>query len=452
MAEGVGRAEHLRHPQRRPAPEILCARDVPLSVGAHPYGARAQLHHGRRGRALQTRQGVQRAPSHGLGRVRAAGRERRHGAQGPSQGMDLPEHRGDEGAAEVDGAVARLGARDRDLRSVLLQAPAEDVRRLPARGSGRAQARQGELGPGRSHRARQRAGDRRSRLALGRIGRAAGDAAVVLPHHQIFRGSAAVARRPGSLAREGARHAAQLDRPFGGVAPALRARSRDHPVGGRRGRRLHHAPRHAVRREVLGALARSSARHRRSGQESCARRIHRGMQTPRHRAATDRHRREARFRHRDEGDPSVRSRVDASGLRRQLRPDGLRHRRDLRLPGARPARPRFRQQIRARQHAGRVPAWARPEHLRHHRYRLRRRRPHDQLAFSRRHDHRGGEGGGCAPARTGHPRQSSRRHPPGQFSAARLGHFAPALLGLPDPGDPLRDAAASCRCRRAICR
>ena len=81
--------------------------------------------------------GLQRAASHGLGRLRHAGRERRHGAQGPSQGMDLPEHRGDEGAAQVDGTVARLGARNRDLRSGLLQAPAEDVPRLPAGRPGR---------------------------------------------------------------------------------------------------------------------------------------------------------------------------------------------------------------------------------------------------------------------------------------------------------------------------
>ena len=55
LAEGLGRAGHLRHPQRRPAAEILRAGDVPLPVGAHPHGARAQLHHGRRGRALQAR-------------------------------------------------------------------------------------------------------------------------------------------------------------------------------------------------------------------------------------------------------------------------------------------------------------------------------------------------------------------------------------------------------------
>ena len=45
-------------------------------------------------------------------------------------------------------------------------------------------------------------------------------------------------------------------------------------------------------------------------------------------------------------------RPGAAGLRRQLRADGLRHRRDLRLPGARPARPRVRAQIRPAGHPG----------------------------------------------------------------------------------------------------
>ena len=42
-------------------------------------------------------------------------------------------------------------------------------------------------------------------------------------------------------------------------------------------------------------------------------------------------------------DAPVRPDLDAAGLRRELHPDGLRHRRHLRLPGARPARPRLRQ-------------------------------------------------------------------------------------------------------------
>jgi leucyl-tRNA synthetase len=55
--------------------------------------------------------GFQRAAPDGLGRLRHAGGKRRHRAQGASQGVDLRQYRGDEEAAAVDGAVARLGAR-----------------------------------------------------------------------------------------------------------------------------------------------------------------------------------------------------------------------------------------------------------------------------------------------------------------------------------------------------
>ena len=64
------------------------------------------------------------------------------------------------------------------------------------------------------------------------------------------------------------------------------------------------------------------------------------------------------------------SELEAAGLCRELRADGIRHRRDLRLPGARPARPRFRQQIRARQHARGLSRRPGSEEFRHHRHRL----------------------------------------------------------------------------------
>ena len=214
LAEGVGRAGIFATQQRRPAPEILRAGDVPLSVGAHPHGARAQLHDGRRARALHARQGLQRAASDGLGRVRAAGRERRDGAQGRAQGLDLREHRRDEEAAPDHGAVARLGARVRDLRPELLQASAEDVSRLPEGRARRAREAQAELGPGRHDRARQRAGDRRPRLALRRGGRAARDEPVGLQDHEVLAGTARRARHARPLARQGAADAAQLDRPL----------------------------------------------------------------------------------------------------------------------------------------------------------------------------------------------------------------------------------------------
>jgi hypothetical protein len=40
------------------AVQMLCAGDVPLSVGAHPYGPCAQLHHGRCHRPLPPRPGL----------------------------------------------------------------------------------------------------------------------------------------------------------------------------------------------------------------------------------------------------------------------------------------------------------------------------------------------------------------------------------------------------------
>ncbi len=51
--------------------------------------------------------------------------------------------------------------------------------------------------------------------------------------------------------------------------------------------------------------------------------------------------------------------------------------------------------------------------------------------------HRGGEGRGRQAARGRDARQRAGRRAAGEFPPARLGHLAPALLGLPDPGDPL---------------
>ena len=47
----------------------------------------------------------------------------------------------------------------------------------------------------------------------------------------------------------------------------------------------------------------------------------------------------------------------------------------------------------------------------------------------------------------GRPRPAPRQLPP-----ARLGRQPPALLGLPDPGDPVRRSAATCRCPKSSCR
>ena len=64
----------------------------------------------------------------------------------------------------------------------------------------------------------------------------------------------------------------------------------------------------------------------------------------------DRHGRKARLRHRASGRPSGGPFLQAAAVDREFRADGLRHRRPLRLPCPRPARPRFRPQIRPAGH------------------------------------------------------------------------------------------------------
>ena len=115
--------------------------------------------------------------------------------------LDLRQHRRDARPAEVDGPVARLVARIRHLRRRILRAAAAAVPRFPRRRPGRAQDREGELGPGRPDRARQRAGDRRQGLALRRAGRAARADAVVLHHHRLQPGAARRARRRSTAGR-----------------------------------------------------------------------------------------------------------------------------------------------------------------------------------------------------------------------------------------------------------
>ena len=122
---------------------------------------------------------------------------------------------------QIDGPVARLDPRDRDLRSRLLPSRAGDVPRLPRRGAGRPPGVLGQLGPGRPDGARQRAGDRRPRLALGRPGRAAQARPVVLQDHRLQPGAARRARRARALARQGPADAGALDRPLRRRAGAL---------------------------------------------------------------------------------------------------------------------------------------------------------------------------------------------------------------------------------------
>ena len=115
----------------------------------------------------------------------------------------------------------------------------------------------------------------------------------------------------------------------------------------------------------------------------------------------------------------------------QFRAQRLRHRRGVRLPCPRRARPRVRHPLRAAdpRRGGRA-GRHRP---RHDARRLHRARPAGELALPRRPRHRGGE-----TRRDRRARRARRRRGRGELAPARLGRVAPAPMGLPDPGDPLR--------------
>ena len=78
-----------RHEVDRPgAGRRTTARDVPVSLRAHPHGARAQLHDRRRDRAPAAHARLQRPASDRLGRLRPAGGERRDPARRASGALD----------------------------------------------------------------------------------------------------------------------------------------------------------------------------------------------------------------------------------------------------------------------------------------------------------------------------------------------------------------------------
>ena len=436
----MGRGVRLRHEGRRPS-EILCAGDVPLSVGQHPHGPCPQLCDGRRRGAVQARAGVRRAAPDGLGRLRHAGRERGDGARHPSQGLDLFQHRHDARAAETAGPVAGLVARVRHLRPGVLRQAAGLVPGAVSTRPGLSQGRGRQLGPGRQHRPGQRTGDRRPRLALGRRGREAQAEPVVPAHHRLCRRPDRGPEDPGPLAREGPADAGELDRQVqgrdpvvahrrGAGLPARLARGRAEPRP-RSHRGLHHPPGHPVRGQLPGPGARPSADqgHRRTSAGRGG--LHQGLRPDRHQRGRDREGREAGRRSGRSRPPPLRPGQDPARLGGQLRPVHLWLGRHLRLPRPRPARPGLRPQIRSAGDAG-----GQARRCGHHRDRNRglcRAGPDLQLRLPGR-DGRGGrqgrrhrQGGGRRPG----PRRD-------HLSPARLGRVASALLGLPHPDHPLR--------------
>ena len=329
---------------------LLRAGDVPLSERPAPHGPCPQLHAGRRGGALQACARLRGAASDGVGRLRAAGGERGARARRASGSLDLQQHRDHARDPATARLLAELGPRVRHLRAALLRPPAEAVPRHDGRWARRASRELGELGPGRPDRARQRAGGGRARLALRCRGREEAAQPVVPAHHQGGAGAAGGAGRTRALAGAGAHHAGALDRSFrgrAGAVPADGSRGGHRPAGG-----LHHTPGHAVRHVVPGDRPRASVGRRGGGAQRGGGGVRGRVPQPGHQRGGDRDRREARLRHRPACRASLHAGDQLPGLDRQLRADGIRHRRDLRLPVRRCPRLRVRPQVRPADPAG----------------------------------------------------------------------------------------------------
>ena len=322
-----GRGAHLR------------PRDAPVPVRRAAHGPREELHARRRAHPRAAAHGLPRAAADGLRRLRPSRRERRHPRGRPPAPRHRAEHRRHPRADAPHGLGDRLGPRGLDPRALLLPLDAVALPQVLRAGPGLPQGGAGQLVPQRPDRARQRAGDRRPLRALRRRGRAPEPRAVVLQDHGLRRPPARRDEPARVLARARPDDAAQLDRPLRGRRGRLPDR------GARRGDPgLHDPPGHALRGDVLRALARAPARARaRRGDAARGRRPR--VRAPRGRALLDRARRpgegeDRRLHGRVRHEPG--QRAAHPDLGRRLRPHGVRDRRDHGRPRPRRARLRVR--------------------------------------------------------------------------------------------------------------
>ena len=344
VAEGVGGRAHLGGLERartsRPKSYVL--EMLPYPSGEPHIGHLKNYSVGDAIAHFRRRTRRQRAAPDGLRRLRPAGREPRDQDRPASARVDRGVDRGSSGSQfRALGHLDRLDARVRHPRArvlpldpVDLPAPVRARPRLPQGG-------RGQVVPQRPDRAGERAGDRRPLRALRHAGRGPPARAVVLQDHRLRRPPA---RRPrdGRVAAARRDDAAELDRPLGGRRGGL-------PLRGARDRlpRLHDAAGHAVRRDLLrhGARApgRAAAERLAGGARVREPRAHRVGRGARRRGPREDRRAARPHRHQPgqrRGDPDV---------RRRLRADGVRHRRDH--GGARARRARLR--VRRRSSASR---------------------------------------------------------------------------------------------------
>ena len=256
-AAGVFRA--VADPSR---PEVLRARHVPLPVGRRAARRPLRgLHRDRHHRALEADAGLERAAPDGLGRLRPAGRELRHQDRHPPAHHHRSRRSPTSAGRSTRSASPTTGsARSTPPIPTYVQVDAVDLPAAVRAGPGLRGRRPDQLVPVVQDRPGQRGGQPGAVRALRHAGRAQGHAPVDAADHRatptacsrIWTSSTGRSRRwrcsaTGSAAREGAEV----------VFPVARRRRARDP-------RLHHPAGHAVRRDVHGAGARAPAGRRRS--------------------------------------------------------------------------------------------------------------------------------------------------------------------------------------------
>ncbi len=336
---------------------------------------------------------------------------------------------------------------DRELCDARARVLPLDAVALPALLRARSRLPQGGAGqvvPERPDRARERAGDRRTLRALRRGGRVAEPDPVVLPDHRLRRRAA---RRDGParvLAGAGADDAAQLDRPLGGRRGRLPGRrERPRPVG------VHDAARHAVRRDVLRARARSTRASSElvAGSEHEAARA--GLRPPRRGALGGRACQEKEkngvFTGRHVVNPVNGERIPIWVADYVLMEYGT---------GAIMAVPAHdeRDFAFAERYGLPVRTVVVPADGESRRPRARSRRTPTTSAWSTRASSPGCRRRRRKQAIVAWLEEQGLGHANDRLPPARLAALAPALLGLPDPDRPLRRPAASSRYRTTSCR
>ena len=163
-----------------------------------------------------------------------------------------------ENAAQIPGLRPGLEPRARDLPARVLPLESVAVPAHAGKGHRLPEDRRGQLGSGRQDRARQRAGDRRPRLAHRRAGREARDPDVLPQDHGLCRGSArGLEQMPGWPERVRAMQANWIGKSEG-VRIGFPYEHRRTRSG--RAARLHHARRYAHGRDLLRRGRRAPAR------------------------------------------------------------------------------------------------------------------------------------------------------------------------------------------------